>query len=976
MTKTFDLKSTLNLPRTDFPMKARLPEREPEQLAAWEETKLYYRVLEARADAPLFIFHDGPPYPTGEIHLGTGLNKILKDMVVKSKSMAGFRAPYIPGWDCHGLPIETKVEKELGGKGKVSAAEFRRMCREFAAGYIDAHRREFKRLGILGQWEKPYLTMDPVYEAGIASAFLTFLEKGYVYRGLKPVYWCIYDRTALAEAEVEYEDHTSPSIWVKFPVVADAKSSKLGKDVSALIWTTTPWTLPANRALAFHPDYEYVVAETSAGKLLLAQDRLQPAASELNLEIGAVHPAGKGSDLEGIEFQHPFLDMRVPGVLADYVTLDQGTGIVHTAPGHGAEDFYTGQKYGLEAYAPQDDEGRFIEGLPEYRGKTVFEANPIVIAILKKKGALVGERKLTHSYPHCWRCHNPVIFRATEQWFIQLDNGSATVPPPKAPALRSLALEEIKKVKWTPSWGEERLHNMLIDRPDWCISRQRFWGVPLIIFYCDACGKRLEDFKALRHVLPFFEREGADAWYTHTAEELLPPGTKCPGCGASKWRKETDILDVWFDSGTSNLSVLPKREGKPRADVYLEGPDQFRGWFQSSLLVALGVDGIRPYDQVVTHGWTLDEKGQPMSKSLGNAIAPKEICEKWGADILRVWVVSQDFTEDVRLSDAIMVQLAEAYRKIRNTFRFALSNLFDFDPARDSVPDSELWEMDAWMLQQTGKLVNECRGYSGFDANESGGWYGSFEFHRVYHALHDFCTVNLSAFYFDVLKDRLYTSAPKNTGRRSAQTAIWRIASALVRLFAPIMVFTTEEIWKHLPHPYTDPDSVHIAVFPIAEDLYHAHPSIIERGQNWARLLEMRQEVLSLLEEARAAKKISSSLEASVTYSVTGETAVFLRHNSSWLRAVFIVSQVEVLEESIAEAKKAGRAAHIGIRFPGGEQYGITIGRAVGEKCERCWNYSTHVGESADYPTLCERCVAALAEIERDSGAAVGSAKP
>lgn len=529
-----DLKSTLNLPKTDFPMKAKLPEREPVQLAAWEEMALYHRIMESRATAPLFVFHDGPPYPTGEIHLGTGLNKILKDMIVKSKTMAGFRTPYVPGWDCHGLPIETKVEKELGGKtSKVSAAEFRRMCREFAAGYIDAHRREFKRLGVFGQWEKPYLTMDPSYEASVASAFLTFLEKGYIYRGLKPVYWCIYDRTALAEAEVEYEDHTSPSIWVKFPVVAGERSNKLGigADVSALIWTTTPWTLPANRAVAFHPDYEYVVVETPAGKLLLAEERLSDPELKvlLALELGA-RPikVGKGRELEGVQFQHPFLkELRVPAVLADYVTLDQGSGIVHTAPGHGAEDFATGQKYGLEAYAPLDNDGRFVEGLPEYKGKTVFEANPAIISLLTERGMLVGEKKFSHSYPHCWRCHKPVIFRATEQWFIQLDGGSATVAPPKAPALRGRALEEIKKVKWLPAWGEERIHNMIVDRPDWCISRQRFWGIPLIIFYCDTCGKILKDFNALRNVLPFFEREGADAWYTHSAEELLPPGTKC-----------------------------------------------------------------------------------------------------------------------------------------------------------------------------------------------------------------------------------------------------------------------------------------------------------------------------------------------------------------------------------------------------------------------------------------------------------------
>jgi len=945
MAKFPDLKSTLNLPKTEFPMKAKLPEREPEQLAAWEAMGLYSGILEARAGAPPFELHDGPPYPTGEIHLGTGLNKILKDMVVKSKSMAGLRAPYIPGWDCHGLPIETKVEKELGGKGKVTAAEFRRRCREFAAGYVDIHRREFKRLGIFGQWEKPYLTMDPSYEACIAGAFLTFLEKGYLYRGLKPVYWCIFDRTALAEAEVEYEDHTSPSIWVKFAAVSDSKSSKLGEGVSALIWTTTPWTLPANRALAFHPNFEYVVAETSAGNLLLARDRVEPFARELKIEVRGTRGSWTGRELEGIKFQHPFLELRVPAVLADYVTLDQGSGIVHTAPGHGAEDFYTGQKYRLEAYAPQDDDGRFVEGLPEYKGKRVFEANPIIIELLGKRGMLVGQGKLTHSYPHCWRCHNPVIFRATEQWFIQLDSGSATVAAPKAAPLRGMALEEIKKVKWTPSWGEERMHNMLADRPDWCISRQRFWGVPLIIFYCEGCGKRFEDIKALRHVLPFFEREGADAWYTHSAEELLPPGTKCASCGASTWRKESDILDVWFDSGSSHLAVLQRREGKPRADVYLEGPDQFRGWFQSSLLVALGVDGKRPYEQVVTHGWTLDEQGRPMSKSLGNAMEPKEICEKWGADLLRVWVVSQDFTSDMRLSDAMMTQLAEAYRKIRNTFRFALSNLFDFDPARDALADGDLWEIDAWMVRRTGALVRECRA-----------WFDNFEFHRVYHAIHDYCAVDLSAFYFDVLKDRLYTFAPKNRGRRSGQTAVYRIASALLRLITPTLVFTSEEIWKHFPRCAADPASVHMAMFPVADELERALDE--SRSKNWEKLMGLREQVLQVLELARAEKRISSSLQAQVTLRAGGDTARLLKKYAAFLPALFIVSQVEIEDLNSSPATST----------PGYVE-SIFVSPAKGAKCERCWNYSTHVGESAEYPTICERCQAALAEIERDRGA-------
>ena len=924
-----DLKNTLNLPKTEFPMKAKLPEREPQQLAAWEEMGIYRRILDARAGAPLFVLHDGPPYPTGEIHLGTGLNKILKDMIVKSKTMAGFRSPYVPGWDCHGLPIETKVEKELGGKtSKVNAAEFRRMCREYAGRYVEAHKRDFKRLGVFGQWDKPYLTMDPEHEATIAAAFIDFLQQGYVYRGLKPVYWCIYDRTALAEAEVEYEDHTSPSIWVKFPLVESGKIPELAGEVSALIWTTTPWTLPANRALAFHPDFEYVVADTGAGNLLMAKDRVGAFAEELKIDVRGTRGSWKGRKFEGARFLHPFLDMPVPGVLADYVTLDQGSGIVHTAPGHGADDFRTGQKYGLEAYAPQDDEGRFVEGLPEYKGKRVFEANPAIVELLKKRGMLVGERKLSHSYPHCWRCHNPVIFRATEQWFIGLDHDD----------LRKKALEEIAKVKWKPEWGEERIHDMVAERPDWCISRQRFWGVPLIIFYCDACGKQLRDYQALRHVLPFFEREGADAWYTHSAEELLPPGTKCT-CGAAKWRKESDVLDVWFDSGSTHLAVLSEKDGTWPADVYLEGPDQYRGWFHSSLLVAVGIKGRAPYREVVTHGWTLDEKGAPMSKSLGNAMYPNEICKKWGADLLRVWVASQDYTADVRMSEAMMTQLAEAYRKIRNTFRFALSNLFDFDPAHDAVADDQLWEMDAWMLRRAGDLVSQCRI-----------WYENFEFHRAYHAIHDFCTVDLSAFYFDVLKDRLYTSAPKNAGRRSAQTTIYRIASALVRLIAPVLVFTAEEVWKFLPRAASDPESVHMSAFPSADGLQGA---ISEQGaKKWERLLAVREDVLRSLEPARADKLISSGLEAGVTLSADSELSALLREYGEILPRLFIVSQVEVKNGS-------------------GEGLQVAVARAQGKKCERCWNYSTHVGESAGYPTVCERCVAALAEIERDSASEV-----
>src|SRR5579863_1264401 len=943
MAKSIDLKSTINLPRTSFPMKAQLPEREPQQLAQWEEEKLYQRILESRKDAPLFVLHDGPPYPTGDIHLGTGLNKICKDMVVKSKTMAGFRAPYIPGWDCHGLPIETKVEKELGGKKHgVSAAEFRRMCREFATKYVDQNRRDFKRLGIFGQWEKPYLTMDPEHEAAIADAFLTFLEKGYAYKGLKPVYWCLHDRTALAEAEVEYEDHTSPWIYVRFKLVQeDDKVPEVlrAKNVYAVIWTTTPWTIPASMALAFKPDFEYAAIELANGDVeIIAHQRQHSVWEELGRkQFGKTLATFSGSQLAGLKFRHPFLERIEPGVLADYVTLDQGTGIVHTAPGHGAEDFHTGQKYGIETYAPLDDDGRFVEGLPEYKGKTVFEANPFIVKLLEERGALVGEGKLRHSYPHCWRCHNPVIFRATEQWFIDLQHDN----------LRERALEEIRKVKWSPAWGEERMRGMVAERPDWNVSRQRFWGVPLIVLYCEKCGEQLKDFHALRNVVKWFEREGADAWFTHSAAELLPPGTKCK-CGAAQFRKEKDILDVWFDSGSTSLAVL-KGDMWP-ADIYLEGPDQYRGWFQSSLLVAMGTRGRAPYKQVITHGWTLDAEGRPMSKSVGNGELPSEICAKWGADLLRLWVTSQDYQSDERFSQEMMKQLAESYRKIRNTFRFALGNLDKFDPVRDSVADSELLEFDAWMLHRTGELVEKCRA-----------WYDEFQFHRVFHALYDFFVVDLSAFYFDVLKDRLYTFAPRNQARRSAQTAIYRITSALVRLAAPILVFTAEEVWKHLPHAAGDAQSVHAAHFPKPEEPV---AEIAEGGKrNWGSLLAIREQALKKLEEARNSKMINSALEAKVEMRASGRTLDLLKNYAAWLPQILIVSQVNVTSAN------GNAPAAVSIAAPVEE---IEIQHADGKKCERCWNYSVHVGESSEFPTICERCLAALAEIESSGGGATG----
>jgi len=933
MAEPLELKKTLNLPKTDFPMKAGLPQNEPKQLAAWQQMHLYERILAARKGQPLFVLHDGPPYPTGTIHLGTGLNKILKDMIVKSKSMAGHYAPYVPGWDCHGLPIETQVEKELGGKGKVSPAEFRRLCREFATRYVEQHTRDFQRLGVLGRWDEPYLTMNHEYEAVVAGALLDFMEKGFVYRGRKPVHWCIYDTTALAEAEVEYEDHTNPSVWVKFAVVGGGKSELRGmSDVSAVIWTTTPWTLPHNRALAFHPDFEYVTVETEKGALLLAADRVAALPSECGIKEVRLRSRAKGRDFEGVQFQHPFLPIQVPGILADYVTLDQGSGIVHTAPGHGSDDFLSGQKYGLEIYAPIDDKGVYLEGLPEYKGKNVFEANPIIVKLLEDRGALLGNHSYTHSYPHCWRCRNPVIFRATEQWFIKMDQAADG----NEKTLRIEALEEIHGVKWIPSWGEERIFEMIEKRPDWCVSRQRFWGVPIIVFYCEGCGTRLEDFTVLRNVVKWFEREGADAWYKHSAEELLSSGAECP-CGAGKWRKENDILDVWFDAGSSNLAVLKGAEWP--ADVYLEGPDQYRGWFQSSLLIATGLRERAPYRSVVTHGWTLDEQGRPMSKSLGNNVLPSDICEKWGADLLRLWVASQEYQADVKMSERVMTQLSEAYRKIRNTFRFALGNLFDFEPERHALGNESLDELDRWMLDRTAELVKKCRE-----------WYAAYDFHRVYHALHDYCVVDLSAFYFDVLKDRLYTKASKNRSRRSAQTAIWKITSALVRLAAPILVFTSEEIWAHMPRGPAEPESVHIGVF--SEDTALRSNLEAKTRTEWEKLHALRAKVLQDLERSRARKFISASLEAKIRLRSNDSYLALLQKHAKDLPALLIVSQVEVLP--FAGPMESDPR----------EPFQIEILRADGAKCERCWNYSTHVGENRRYPAVCERCTAALAEIE------------
>ena len=947
-----DLKSTVNLPKTNFPMKANLPQSEPAILERWEKDKLYDRLRDLRNGAPVYTLHDGPPYANGNIHLGTALNKILKDFVVKSKSMAGFNAPFVPGWDCHGLPIEIKVDQELGGrKAKMQPAEIRQACRNYASKYVELHRRDFKRLGVLGQWAEPYLTMSASYEAVIAGAFLEFLDKGYVYKGLKPVHWCIHCRTALADAEVEYENHTSPSVWVKFPAASDPgeiSPALAGRKVAALIWTTTPWTLPANLVLAFHPSFQYAAVETEGGEvLLIAQDLVERVAQQTGLKPLNTLAIIEGRRFEHARFRHPFLDRESVGTLGDHVTLEQGTGIVHTAPGHGQEDFEVGQRYKLEILSPVDNRGRFpsVDSVPSvpsvlsvYAGKTVFEANPVIVELLRERGALVRSEDVEHSYPHCWRCHHPVIFRATEQWFIRLDHRD----------LRGRALAEIRKTQWNPEWGMERIANMIASRPDWCISRQRIWGVPIIVFYCESCNTPFMDRAALSRVVEMFAKETADVWYTKTAAELLPPGTKCGQCGGSEFRQERDILDVWFDSGSSHLAVLGKENGPPwPADLYVEGNDQYRGWFHSSLLVAVGLRDHAPYRQVATHGWVLDEHGHAMSKSLGNVIEPQTILNSHGAEILRLWVASMDFRDDVRISKEMLTRLSDSYRKIRNTFRYCLANLYDFDPAKNQVPGARMLEVDQWALARAANLADLCRNS-----------YEKFEFHKVYHAIYNFCTVELSAFYFDILKDRLYTAAPNSLSRRSAQTALYRIADALVRLVAPLLCFTTEEVWGYLPGRPAELTSVHLTTFPEAAELSGELSSAqIERLKNWDLLIAVREEVLKKLETARKDKFIGNSLEAKVEISAEGDWARLLEEYRDLLPMTFLVSQVTLGREPILRVRPEKRALR---------PEWITVRRADGQKCERCWNYSVRVGESAEFPTLCERCVGALGEKDRE----------
>ena len=940
-----ELKDTLNLPKTDFAMKANLPHNEPKRLEFWRQIDIYQRLREARKNAPTYLLHDGPPYANGEIHLGHALNKCLKDFVVKSKTMAGFDAPYVPGWDCHGLPIEIKVDEKLGRKKlEMAPAQVRSECRKYAQKYLDIQSEQFQRIGVFGQFKHPYSTMSREYESVIARVFFDFWEDGFVYKGLRPVYWCIFDRTALAEAEVEYEQHTSPSVWVKYALTSppDAIDHALvNRQVNTIIWTTTPWTLPASMAVAFHPDYEYVALEDAkSGEIYIVAEGLAEATREnTGLKDAKVIARFLGRTLEGTTFKHPFLDRKILGVLADYVTLEQGTGAVHTAPSHGADDFYTGVKYGIDPSCNVDGAGRLQNGLPEYEGKTVFQANQPIIELLKSRGVLMGESKITHSYPHCWRCHNPVIFRATEQWFIAMESAM------HGSTLRQRALDEIRKVKWDPGWGEERISNMVDSRPDWCISRQRVWGVPIPIFFCEGCNQPLRSKAANDAVVALFGREGADAWYTREVNHIVPADVKCQQCGSKNFRKEFDIIDVWFESGSSWAAVMKENV----ADMYIEGGDQHRGWFQSSLLCSVGTRNRAPYKTAVTCGWTLDPQGRAMSKSLGNGVDPVEVANKLGAEIVRLWVASVDFREDMHASDELMQRVADNYRDVRNAFRWILGNLDGFEPGRDQVIFEKMEPIDRYMLLLTADLVRDILL-----------WYERFEFHRIYQRVIAFRTSELSNFYFDVLKDRLYTHPRTSQARRSGQTAIWRIGQALVRLLAPMMSFTAEEVWQFLPSIGAKPESVHLALFPTPEEVLgnterapDASGTSVPTGAqqlrtDWDRLLRIREEVFRHLEAARKDKVIGSGLQAKVRILAPPDTSALLERYRETLRYLFIVSQVE-LESRLGSGKGAGMK--------------IEVLPADGKKCERCWNYSLQVGADPEFPTVCERCSGWLPEI-------------
>lgn len=934
-----DYKKTLNLPTTKFPMKANLAQREPEQLKAWDEISLYDKIRNASKGREPFILHDGPPYANGHIHIGTALNKILKDIIVRSKQMSGFDAAYVPGWDCHGLPVEHNVEKELGPKKQeVSLSEVRRLCRRYAEKYVNIQREEFKRLGILGEWNNPYLTMNYKYEAIIAKECGKFALEGSLFRSKKPILWCCSCKTALAEAEIEYSDESSPSIFVKF-ILKDDLSKEIpelsGKKVSVVIWTTTPWTIPANLAVALHPDFVYAAVDPGNDEaLILARDLVETCMKSFGFSDYSILAEIEARKLEGKLCLHPLYDRASIIILGSHVTLEAGTGCVHTAPGHGREDYEVGRLYDLEVYSPVDDRGYFTREVKFFENKFVLNADQEIIERLRENGSLIAEGTITHSYPHCWRCKRPVIFRATPQWFISMEKTG----------LRKKALEAIDQVRWIPYWGRERIYGMIANRPDWCISRQRAWGVPIAIFYCGKCETLHISQETVDHIYTLFERHGADVWFEKEAQEFLPENSVCEKCGNNSFIKETDILDVWFDSGVSHAAVLEQRSNlKWPADLYLEGSDQHRGWFHSSLLTSVGTRGQAPYKSVLTHGFVVDAEGKKMSKSLGNVIAPDKVINKYGAEILRLWVSASDYREDIRISENILKQLSDAYKKIRNTCRFMLGNLYDFDPAIDAVSYESLPNIDRFALHNLQALIEKTLKA-----------YDTFEFHVIYHTLYNYCTVDLSAFYLDVLKDRLYTSPPESGERRSAQTVMYILLDSIVRIMAPILPFTAEEIWNFMPNRKENETSIHLTSFPEVNEAWKDE----DLAKEWKRLLEVRGEVTRALEEARTKKLIGHSLDAVVTIAAKEDWHDTLNSYCNELRTIFIVSGVSLLKEE---------------RLPGAfesndiEGLSILVEPAAGNKCERCWMHDPSVGTNSEHPTICNRCREALSRLNQNS---------
>lgn len=923
-----DYGKTLNLPQTEFPMRGNLPAKEPEILKFWEDIKIYEKVQEKNAGKPKFILHDGPPYANGDIHLGHTLNKILKDIIVKYRSQNGYDAPYVPGWDTHGLPIELQAIKALGlNRHEIDKVKFRKLCEEYALKYVGIQREQFKRLGVRGDWENPYLTLKPEFEAEQIGVFGEMAKKGFIYKGLKPVHWCAHCETALAEAEIEYQDKKSPSIYVKFPV-KDANNKFAEENSFIVIWTTTPWTLPANVAISLHPEFDYQLIKVGEEKLLMAKDLIKSvlAATGGTGEYEVVQEF-KGSDLERVVCRHPFMERDSLVILGEHVTLEQGTGCVHTAPGHGVEDFIVGKAYDLEVLSPVDNTGTFTEEAGQFAGIKVDAANKIIVEELDKSGLLMKLSFISHQYPHCWRCKSPTMFRATEQWFASIDG------------FRKETLEAIDQVQFIPSWGRDRIYNMVADRGDWCISRQRTWGVPIPIFYCEECNKEIINDATITHIKELFREHGSNIWFAKEADELIPGGLTCPECGSTKFRKETDIMDVWFDSGSSHKAVLTTRADQVwPADLYLEGSDQHRGWFNSSLSTSVATTGKAPYKAVLTHGFLVDEKGRKMSKSLGNGIDPLEVIEKMGADILRLWVSSADYRSDVAVSPGILKQVTETYRKIRNTFRYMLGTLYDFDYNKNKVSYKDLNELDKWALLKLAKLITRVTKA-----------YDDYEFHVVYHAVHNFCTVDMSAFYLDVVKDRLYTSKADSIDRRAAQTVIFEICTALVKMLTPILAFTSEEVWRHLPQKNKE-ESVQIAGWPQATPEY-LNP---ELEAKWDKILSVREIVTKQLEEARKAKVIGHSLNASVEIYAEENWYKYLKEIEKDLAGIFITSKAVLTPvDSLKEVEDIFQSEDV-------KGLGVKVVQALGEKCERCWTYTEDVGQDPEHPTLCSRCVNVL----------------